>query len=209
MSLGKLIRLYRRKHDVSLLALAEDLGISYSMLQRLEDSKNTYPPPPDLLEKISQVIQLPYVELLASLGYLSEAMKTELPSVVEAVSVISSVQFYQEAERPLSEIKTKDMVYTAAAHALPLLAIRIQETQWAPWILEGDVLIVERSTNLHSGDRVVLLDHTKKAFVIKRGHFLEKQLLLSDYPDGTAIEAYSPEGSLRLYGKIIEQHRQR
>jgi transcriptional regulator with XRE-family HTH domain len=207
MFLGKLIRLYRRKHDVSLLALAEELEISYSMLQRLEDSKNTHPPSPELLEKISSVIKIPYVELLESLGYLSASMKSELPSAAKSVPVIAADQFYKVAENPNHDPKKKEVVYASAPHVSKLLAVRIQETTWSPFILLNDILIIEQNLNAQSGDRMVLLNHKTKSFVIKQCYFLEQTMLLADYPLGTTLEKQSLDASFALYGKIIEQHR--
>jgi transcriptional regulator with XRE-family HTH domain len=68
MTIGSLLRQARELRGRSSADIARNAGISPAYLNRLENDA-VRRPSPDVLHRLSDVLDVPYVELMASVGY--------------------------------------------------------------------------------------------------------------------------------------------
>ena len=103
MSLGSDLRMARDAKKLSLRDVQEKGGISNSYLSQLENDK-VKEPSPNILHKLSEVYEIPYIDLMKSAGYVTpkQTTKTQVDGI--ALSVIDGLD-PEEIEKVKSYIR--------------------------------------------------------------------------------------------------------
>lgn len=69
MVIGEFIRFKRKEKKLTLKQMAKDMGLSYSYLSQIElGDRNASP---EILEKLSTILEVPHIELMQKAGYVS------------------------------------------------------------------------------------------------------------------------------------------
>lgn len=73
MKIGEFIRSKRKEQKLTLKQLAEKIGLSHTYLSQIELGDRNVSP--DMLEKVSIALDVPYIDLMAKAGYIDEQIK--------------------------------------------------------------------------------------------------------------------------------------
>ena len=99
-TLGALVREARERKRLSTTALSHAVGISQSTLSRIENDRIVEAPEPQLLRRLSDVLELPQPVLLESLWYQVTSDETPVSDPLSA-SIARAVQGWTPAQKRL------------------------------------------------------------------------------------------------------------
>ena len=91
---GSYLKEKRKAKGLTLVQLAEQVGVSHPYLSQIENGKKSSPPSSDVLIRLAFPLGVPYEELLSKTGYLIEP--SEIDDIVEGVEnngVSSNIDF--------------------------------------------------------------------------------------------------------------------
>ena len=208
MKLNQFIKIARKEKGFSLVAFANEAGITYSMLYRLEDG-SIVDPHPEILKKIAEPLSIDYKYLMDLAGYLPNS---EVPLISkeiekEKVPVISWTSIkevaYYTGEFP-SAITDKWLF--CESKGFRTFGVVLTSNDFAPFFCKDNVFIVSEEKKYKSGD-FVLTYHKETGASLKRYRiFDEKPWIISinenDAPSEQKLTMYS---GIQIVGKVIEQ----
>lgn len=171
--LGQLIRFGRRMKDkMPMYTLAAKLGVSPSKIQRLEDGKINILPEPELLRKISAILELDY-ELLVDSLYDHKKLKREKESqnTYRPIPLLPWKFLTQIHRLDVTTIATGEVFADTTPDAF---AVNCALSEWQPFIFKEDTLIITPNLDITENDYVLTVQNSQ--FDIKHIRHLKGEL---------------------------------
>lgn len=153
MKFHEFIKMTRKERGKTLIQLAEESGLSYSMLYRIEDGALDKPHP-DHLKVLSKPLNISYESMMQIAGYLPKKSdkKTQALPLLKKIPVIS----WQTLPKVLSG--TKDIPSEISNTTIDvangngqMVAIKLQNNQYPPF-KQGQVMVLKKQHPLKQGD---------------------------------------------------------
>lgn len=208
MKLNQFVKLARKEKGYSLVAFANEAGITYSMLYRLEDGSIS-DPHPEILQKVAEPLGVDYRYLMDLAGYLPKEDAPVVTSDIEKEKIPliswSSIKEVAFLSGDFPSAITDKWVYCEKT-GTRTFGVSVPNYSFSPYFGKHNVIIVSQQKKYVSGDFV--LTYSKEASVsIKRYRLYDdKPWLISlserDMPVETKYTAYT---GIQIVGKIIEQ----
>lgn len=82
MSLGEKIKKARKEQKLTLVKLGELLNLTQGYLSNIEGNKRK--PSPEILQKLSKVLEIPFMELMAEAGYIDKDLASSVKKIEES-----------------------------------------------------------------------------------------------------------------------------
>lgn len=165
MKLSDYVTLARAKKGMSLVELAQKVDCSYGTIQRIDTGKSTYLKP-SLLKKLSDVLEIDYLELLMISGYVSEEMIADMSSVPEP-SEDESVKI------PVIRWKVIPQLLSVGNDLVPAdisdewiipscsmgsgVALVVDSSEWEPLFKPHDIIVVDMSITVFNDGDILLV----------------------------------------------------
>lgn len=191
-----LINLMAEK-EVSNVKLGKYLGVSDTAV--LKWKRGEAVPAVDKVLKIAEYFGISLDELLGT------RMDTERNVSLPLVGVISAGPFDILNEDQWDERLSVPVDLLAGRPANGCVTMKVSGDSMAPYLLEGDVLIVHRQTSAVNGNIVVMYDPILNGYTVKRFQQTGDNVVLAPYNDQYKPLRYNnpKEQELNLYGVCV------
>lgn len=196
MTLGEMIKQYRKEHSLSMEAFAKKSGISKAYISLLE--KNRHPttgrpisPSLDTIKQAAAGMQRDVDEVFAQLdpdlNIQLNNQSLEAPGNLIADPFGSHrIPVYSAAGAGKPHLATDDVLYYTDYAGDPdgVLGVVIDGTSMTPTIPDGSVVIADHNATIDSGDIVIVVVNSDQEALCKRIRMYDDGIaLLSDNPD--------------------------
>lgn len=142
------------------MELADQIGVSYSMLVRLELG-DIQEPHPDLLRKVSDGLSMDYSALLELAGYLPPSIMAEAKASVQIIDAAFGVSGSVPNAAELWMTGKSSTITVERHHPEAVFGIRLIQTYW-PFVMErGDIVWVGKYDPAQVGERSTFLSHSE------------------------------------------------
>lgn len=117
-SIGKFIRKLRKEKGYTIVELSKLSGVSNPYISQIENDK--FKPSPEILEKLSKVLDASYLELLKKAGYIStdflekeqklKSLRNELNSNLEDLKALEDLNNIGEYTDLIKQLKERNLI---------------------------------------------------------------------------------------------------
>ncbi|MGE4170781.1 MAG: helix-turn-helix domain-containing protein [Candidatus Margulisiibacteriota bacterium] len=204
--LGEFIRVARRKKGLSLVALAAKTNLTFGVMQKIEAGKLKSNPDKDTLFGLSQALEIDYETLVDFLyDHKKYAPKIEgdrfLPCTQVPVlpwDVLPEIAYTQTI--PL--IRTEETVF--ANHNGALFGLKIETMEWSPFLLLGDIVVVDLDKTTSGKDTVLLFNPKQNRIDIKILEKKNTETFVKDFHGQMPLILLTPPIEKTIVGKIVQ-----
>ncbi len=221
MDLGKIIKNYRIKYNLSLRDFSKRCNLSYtyiSMLEKGSDYRNNKPLSPtlDAVNKIALGLNLSLEELLQMMDVQEINFKDKAPNFATPTSAVVLIYGTIPAGIPMECIEdildTEEIPEDMLKGGKQYFGLKIKGDSMFPEYLDNDTIILEKVDNCESGDDCVVMvngnDGTfKRVFKNENGIIL--QPLNNSYQPMIYTNEQIENLPVRIIGKVVELRRKK
>jgi len=195
---GEFIRLTRKeKRRLPLVGLAQMLGISAAQLQRIEEDQVRIYPDEKFLDKLSKSLGLNY-EVLVDLLYHHKSRQEPDCANLQSIPVIPW-DFLANIENINPQLIASRRITLECSSHDEAVAVTCLRSEWQPFIMKYDVLVVLTTTQPREGDTIISIDHDGECE-------FRKVVLIDDtlvgFPAFSVVEEVAPIG-LEDLGRVV------
>lgn len=202
MKVGDLIRLTRRKRNLSQRRLSLLTGISNTEIKRIEDGTRKNPSP-RVLKLLSEALGLSYDDLMKAAGYLPGFVPANEVQRTKAVPVLGFIRAGNPlyvAEQVQGWVQVPEEWIDGECFFLQVKGDSMINAR----IQEGDLVLVRRQSCADSGDIAVVMVDDEEA-TIKRVFYTNDSIIL--HPENPkykpVVFSGAEKGRVKVLGKVL------
>ena len=176
--LGNYLKEIRNLKHISLRKVNEKTGISYTLLNMIENGKRNVTPV--LLRKLANLYDISYLDLYEKAGYIDliedELMIDKSNDSVINIPIISTIKNpsdYLSKENWIGTINVDKKL----SNEEDIFALKVHEDSMFPLLLEEDILVVKKQNDFETGDIVVATINENET-IIRKGKKGDNSILL-------------------------------
>lgn len=211
-NIGDLIREYRQSHGLSMEEFGKRVGLSKAYISLIERGKNTRSNKPivpsiDTMKAIADGLEMDLDVLLRSIDPSQKIkINNTRPKGVQ-IPVLGRVVAGVPLEA-VEEILDYEEITPELAATGEFFALQIRGRSMEPRMLEGDVVIVRRQSDVDSGDIAIVLVNGDEATVKRVSKSDRGITLIATNPNVYEPHFYSSEEindlPVQILGKVVE-----
>ena len=211
-NIGDLIREYRQSHGLSMEEFGRRAGLSKAYISLIERGKNTRSNKPivpsiDTMKAIADGLEMDLDVLLRSIDPSQKIkINSTHPKGVQ-IPVLGRVVAGVPLEA-VEEILDSEEITPELAATGEFFALQIRGRSMEPRMLEGDVVIVRRQSDVDSGDIAIVLVNGDEATVKRVSKSDRGITLIATNPNVYEPHFYSSEEindlPVQILGKVVE-----
>lgn len=211
-NIGDLIREYRQSHGLSMEEFGKRAGLSKAYISLIERGKNTRSNKPivpsiDTMKAIADGLEMDLDVLLRSIDPSQKIkINSTRPKGVQ-IPVLGRVVAGVPLEA-VEEILDYEEITPELAATGEFFALQIRGRSMEPRMLEGDVVIVRRQSDVDSGDIAIVLVNGDEATVKRVSKSDRGITLIATNPNVYEPHFYSSEEindlPVQILGKVVE-----
>ena len=187
MYLNELIKVSRKKKEYTLTSLAHYTGISYGVLHRLENGKIPHPHP-DVLKKLSDVLELELAELMTRSGYVLNIDNIPDEALIMDVPVyrFTDYEIYLKEKKSLCIYYEKQWVSNQKISLFGLHVDRIFQNQFC----HDQCLLFSKNYSIKNDQYFLCYDKDSEELALTSASQFNKQVILTSLGGKTVGKEY-------------------